>query len=99
MKAEINIINIDVSNETIGEIITIVPYLFDPIKNNIQFIVGNFISEIKASCLSIFDTYKELKSKWKFAKLLQENTKEYAKDTLEMVYIKSKYDQVVEESK
>ena len=55
---------IKISNQTIGELLCILPHLSKIISSNINF-SGNVTADIKKSCLEIQENFSEIKSCWK----------------------------------
>ena len=79
---------------------TMLPYLFSSKveKNNKNIYVGNIISDIRSTFHSMYDTFKELKQNWKLMWYLK-SKEEHKNDSIEMCYIKSKIDYVLNDNK
>ena len=104
MKVKLDNIKIDITNETIGELVSLIPYITSSFENFIIY-NGNIITDIQKTYFKLYDSYKELKIKWKVMEHLNkiyqkeqiiknelyDNSKDILQegDSIEMLYLKS----------
>ena len=100
LKAKINDLSIDVTNETLGEVLSLAPY-FTSSFENLRIYKGNIIADLQKTHFDLYDHYKELKIKWKIIELIKndDNDEKYLNETVEMAFLKSKIESIEEEIK
>ena len=90
----LNNLNIEITNETIGEILSIIPYITSSFEHFIIY-NGNIIADIEKTYFSLYDSYKELKLKWKEMEFLKQKNQE-ENESFEMLFLKANYKAVKE---
>jgi hypothetical protein len=74
-KCEIHVksrMNIKLSNETVAELMCIMPFITSFHSKNLNF-AENIISDIKKSSFEIYENFRSLKAKWKAMQYLKYN--------------------------
>ena len=64
------ILFLKISNETIAELISVLPFITTVQSKNLNM-AGNIISDIKKSSLDVYESFRNLKAKWKAMQYLK----------------------------